>query len=564
MSSMTTMNGNKGNLLDLYHHAVSSSQNELSRSFWGDLPHSYNDIIDKVPLMQQKIGLSNFEDRIERLTKIILTYQKKLGLLSSEVKEHSNNFVNGLVSVGHQPLLFGGPVFLPSKITQTEWLSKQTNLGCFLSIGDHDFIQNELITSRFPQINSVSGLFFKPNQYDKYKFVPVHKLPVPNEKWLKEAKNKVNDNLRLLMKQSKIRNDLRLLLFDRADQWFQIIYESAISSNSFSEWVQKIWGSLLILKNNLNLLFLPTSSIEFRKMSQSAFEYLIKEENRKIYYNSLNEMHTIISENNYAPGIPIRNKNYAPFFYECTSCINRTRFELFIDSPGTITGKCPVCNEEYSYSYDINNPDLSEIGVDITPRSDSRSAVMSILFPIMVHIGGGGETIYHSSVIPSMKKIGLNTPTFVRSNRYWYQTPWSDIKSVKYEPKLISKELYAIFDQFNKSTDNETTNKALKSMKMHISSIKTEMLSTLTSLELNLKSSPSNKKLQSQIRELEIYLSLQFGRYEKDKFTQEISWNWFDLGILTGLNNVSDTIKRQLRLDSFPGSTWMINPGKFT
>ena len=67
-----------------------------------------------------------------------------------------------------------------------------------------------------------------------------------------------------------------------------------------------------------------------------------------------------------------------------------------------------------------------------------------------------------------------------------------------------------------------------------------------------------------QIRKSEMMLSHNFGRFTKGKNTQEVSWNWMDLGILVGIHKMTDIYQRQNKGNSYLGYTWYINPGKFT
>ena len=57
-------------------------------------------------------------------------------------------------------------------------------------------------------------------------------------------------------------------------------------------------------------------------------------------------------------------------------------------------------------------------------------------------------------------------------------------------------------------------------------------------------------------------LAHNFGRFAKNKNIQEVSWNWMDLGVLTGVHKVTETFQRQNKGKSFPGYTWYINLGK--
>ncbi len=76
----------------------------------------------------------------------------------------------------------------------------------------------------------------------------------------------------------------------------------------------------------------------------------------------------------------------------------------------TLDGKCPVCEEKYSFSVKASEPDVSEIIDWITPRVDSRQVIVDSVIPIVAHIGGPGETSYYAEVIPAVKGAGASFP----------------------------------------------------------------------------------------------------------------------------------------------------------
>lgn len=551
-------------LLDWYRLAATGNPNATTERLWGYIPSSLHELEKIAQSRKQDINYNYFQDNIETFRKIVIRHHQKLGTYNHTVDESLERIENGLIDVGHQPLLMGGSSFLMNKVSLAEWIGNLTNLSTLFYIGDHDFIQNELTVTRFPQANSASGLTVTPSSWEAPEGTPIHQVPLPSLDWLIDSKNKIQDNLRLLMKFSKISSSNRQLLNERFLSWWDLIYESFISAENFSMWTQNIWSKLFHIKNLLNLFIVPSSNLEYRNLVLPAFEFLLLEENREKYVHTLNSIYDFLINQKITPGLPHRNPDYVPFFLECLKCNNNTRVELTTPLAGTIQGSCSVCGEEYEYSYNPKKPDLSEIGTNITPRSDSRAVVNNYSLPFFIHVGGGGETQYYSAVIPAMKKLGVNPPVLIRSNRIYYNTPWSEKSAKESNNELMTDRLFNIFKDYNNAQTITDTLTSLESMRILINNNIVQGNKRLKSQKEELKQNKGNKKLRNEIRKLETMLSHNHGQFTPGKTVQEVSWNWLDLAILTGLHNICDIFKRQNRHFSFPGYTWFINPGKFT
>ena len=327
---MITLVSNFNSLLELYRLAATGNPNDLTQQFWGNVPSTYADLKKRVAIHQQSQSLGKFQDNIEELRKIASDHNRSMGTLTLAVKETLDNLDSGLLDVGHQPLIFGGSSFLINKISLADWIGQLTGLGALFYIGDHDSIQNELTVTRFPQPNSSSGLLITPPSWGVPDDTPMHCVPVPSEKWIMESKEKIQENLRLLMKYAEVLPQNRTLLTERFQSWFDIIKDSAFSATDFSSWSQKIWSTLFILRNDLHIFLTPSSNMRYRKLIRPAFEFLLTEKNRDQYIDTLNSIHKQIINHNLTPGLPLREKNYVPFFLECLECKTHTRVELRI------------------------------------------------------------------------------------------------------------------------------------------------------------------------------------------------------------------------------------------
>lgn len=551
-------------LLDIYRGAALGNPTEYSMDFWGDIPSNFQNLRKTIEQRQKQIDFASYDHNVEKFRKIVKKNHRKYGTFTRSVQNSLDLVNHGFLDVGHQPLLLGGSLFLISKVAYSDWLGKILNIGTLFYIGDHDSIQNELTITRFPQANSPTGLTVSHPDWNVPEGTPMHQVPVPSEDWLHDIKAKIQENIRALMKESKVRLDLRQLLLERFLNWYDLVYETALRSNNFSYWTQLIWTQLFNLRNNLSVFLTPSSDLEYREIVLPAFEFLITEKNRELYIETLNTYHTRITSLKLIPGLTHREDSYVPFFLECLKCPTKTRVQLNIISPGVLSGKCRVCTEDYSFSYNEKKPDLSEVKHSLTPRSDSRAIVNNYSFPLLAHVGGPGETSYYSAVIPTMRRLGINPPVLLRSNRFYYSTPWGEKSASDINTPMLTPEVYNVFRDYNQASEPSIVRSALESMRINLENQHKKILAFLTEKQETLKSMPQNRKLRKEILNLELMLSHNYGRFAPRKKAQEVSWNWLDLALFTGINGISNIFQRQLKQEAYPGFTWYITPGKFT
>ncbi|MFW9903073.1 MAG: bacillithiol biosynthesis BshC [Candidatus Thorarchaeota archaeon] len=557
------MKEDSSSLLEVYRTAALGHPSQFSKDLWGEIPTSFRGLKKLTKNRQETLDFTVFSENIEALRSLVTERHRRMGTLTLKVRDALNHLDHGFLDVGHQPLLFGGPLFLINKISIAEWVGNLLNVGAFFFIGDHDSIQNELTIARFPQANSPSGLEITQSSWGVPDGTPMHQVPLPKEEWFLEIKLKIQENLRALMKLAKVKVEYRQLLLERFYSWFDLINDAVMLTEDFSTWTQRIWSQLFNIRNNLGLFISPISEQHYRQLLLPAFEFLLTENNRSRYVETLNSVYDLLVSKNIQPGLPYRDKDYVPFFLECLTCKTKTRVELRVKIPGILKGKCQICSEEFNFSYNTKNPDLSEIGRDITPRSDSRAVVNNVTFPLLVHIGGSGETQYYSAVLPAMKRLKISPPILIRSNRIYYNTPWGE-KTAYAENSILDNEVYSIFNEFNKNIDENSIRDTLEKMRTLLQSKYKWKIDQLDKYQVKLKNDPQNNQLRKSIRQAELMLSHNFGRFAPGKDAQEVSWNWMDLSVLTGIHGICDIFQRQLKEEAFPGYTWYITAGKFS
>ena len=562
------------NLLDLYQEHIyqQTNQSNLSIELWNQIPRKLGDLSS---LINEKIKFRtniNSETLFE-LKGIIKSNLIEFGTFTSQVKEKLSNWneFDPTFEIGHQPLFFGGGSFVFNKISfaigLSDFLERENNLKSypFLFIGDHDQVQNELTITRFPQFQSFTGLELKFEYDSKYESTPMAYLPLYSEGKLLENFEKIRSNYRELFRFGKIKSEFRPLLEERLESTFDLIYESFLKSKTFSEWITSFWARLFILKNHSPIFIIKASDERLRYLLLPYLEEMLKEENRTLFIQTLNDYHQKITEAGYRPGLPIRESNEVPFFYECPYCIYKSRIKLE-SKDSTLYGKCPTCEKEIVIEYDINKPDLSEHYRYLSPRVESRSIIVNRLLKTILRVTGGGETTYHAQIIPFMKKMNYITPIVMKNPRVYYNTPWSE---------KIASEIQ--FDDLKPLQNTETFKLMSKTAKAeNFDDLRLAIQETKDLLLKNIKSFQSkeedykqilngskNKLIQKHLDTVQLYLSHNFGTFQPEKTIQEVSWNWIDLCILTGLKDIYGFYSRRLKSGLPIAPTFWLSVGRY-
>ncbi|MFX1251520.1 MAG: bacillithiol biosynthesis BshC [Promethearchaeota archaeon] len=507
------------------------------------------------------------QSSLEALHKILLKNHRKVGFLTPEVKDCLEDLVSGkgIVEVGHQTIFLGGPLFLPNKVFFTSKLAEWSNLLPLFYVADYDGIQNELTITRFPRITSSQGLALKLHLQDfENVSAPIRLVPRPELSWILDMIDKIREDYHELFKASKIKSHFRPLLTNSLENILDIFWLSARKAQTFGEWSHQLWADLFI-RNRLPILILPASDPDFRKLSIEGIEYLLQ--HRETYIEVENMIYNQLYNLGYSPRVPYRQENYVPFFLECPDCKSKSRTEMLAREEGSeliIEGQCPDCKTNYSFSVSKTHPDLSDLALFLSPRIDSRSCFLSALFPIQSHVGGPGETEYYSQVIPAMRNIGLTAPVFIKYTRLFYNSPWSEKfgKELPLDCVLQKEELFPLIGQYSKAQSQEEILNITEKMGNRIYCCLGNLLERRKALQEKIKNQRSRKDAQL-LQNLELYLSMTYGFFAEEKTTQESSWSWADLCVLTGVYDIGGFIQRQMKPDLPPGQTIYVSPGKF-
>jgi len=551
-------------LYQKYLENVPNSENAIR--LWGIIPANMAESQGYFEQIRSKY--STISPDLEGLKKAMKHQMMGLGILTSKVAKCIDNLENGAVETGQQPNCLGGPSFILNKITYIWTLS---GLGGgyvpLFYIGDYDSVQPELLNTRVPS-PSAKGMLITYPSTTEYEGAPIRRLPNPDEEWFRKTLEKIESNYRGLLK--GVESTKQETVLQNLSHVFTILKNAYYSTENVADLSTKIIGSIINLEADLGIPMLSATDPEIRGFFKHGYETLLSEPNRSSFIHASNEAVDLIESLGYRAQIGRRPSDYTPFFLECQtpSCHgNRVEMKYKSNSASTasIEGKCPKCEQVYSYSFEASKPDISEIAGMITPRVDSRQVIVDSVVPVVAHVGGPGETSYYAEVIPGVKPLGIPFPTYTRYTRIFYNTPWNGVAAKELEkkgyPTLMRTELFKALAAW---VDAKKENNVEKTAKTHseIRGTIDDTFQTLTKAKTDLESGvdeikrhlgdPSTrvaflqemKAKQSQAQMLDNYLSYAFGHYVPEKNGQEVSWAWIDIALSAGVSDIIGVYKR--------------------
>jgi uncharacterized protein YllA (UPF0747 family) len=539
---------------------------EYAPRLWGRIPQNMAECYGYFDEIRAKYGTPPPE--LEGLKKAIKSQMRGLGILTSKASKRIDSLDKGVVETGQQPNCLGGPSFIFNKIT---YISTLASLGGgyvpLYYVGDYDSVQAELLNIRVPSPSARGMLITYPSPPD-YEGAPIRRLPNPDEEWLRKTLEKIEGNYRGLLKGVEPANQEKVL--QNLSQVFTIIKGSYYSTENVADFSTKILGSVLNLESDMGIPMLSATDPAIRGFFRHGYEVLLSEPNRSRFVRSSNDAVDLIEGLSYRAQIGKRSMDYVPFFLECqTPSCHGNRVELKYSagsgSTASVEGKCPRCEQTYSYSFSAEKPDIEEIGNIITPRVDSRQVVVDSIIPVLAHVGGPGETSYYAEVIPGVSQLGIPFPTYTRYTRVFYNTPWNEVAGKNLETKgyttLSQRELFdalASWVEAKKTNNIEGISQAHAGIRKTIdetytalSKAKEDTESEVDAIKHRLGDPATRAALmqemkakQMQAQELDAYLSYAFGHFAPEKYGQEVSWAWIDLALASGLVENVDIYKR--------------------
>lgn len=546
----------KPSVYKIYENFIwKGEQADLAEKFYNTPPLTLDAIADRVPdlLKSYKETLWHIPEKMDTLKKALIEINKKLGSLTPKVRESIEAIDRGAVESAHQTVVLGGPAYVLNKaVTAAKVVAlaseKSVTLTPFFCVADYDIVQSELTNIRTPLMGHAGNLISVPVP-EGFENSPVSVLPLPGKDWLIQVEEGIRSSYRPMFK--NLEHHPRLLYEERLEQGLSIVRQTFFNSKTLGEWSQRIMGHLFNVIGDLGIPLVPASNREIRELLVEGLEFLLARENRDRFLKTFDEITDLIEALGDNPGIGRRMPDYVPFFYECPKpeC-NSSRVELHYENLGSttvLTGKCPSCSESIEIETSSDTPYLGEIANQISPRVDSRQALIDTLIPTVAHIGGPGEAAYYAQVIPSVKALEIPFPMFIKYPRVYFNTPWneqlgSSLESEGFEV-LHRKDLFSVLGKIAKSRRKDQ----FEEMNSQLFELNKIILDTHASLNVNIDetsrkievtSGKAVEKLQLQKFDLERYLSWTFGQYTENKLGQESSWAWIEWAINSGFSDL--------------------------
>ena len=565
---------------NIYHDSIYVGDSGLGTQLWGMIPRTLGEAAQQLPKIRETYPES---PNLEALKKAMKKHMRRMGLLTGAARKAVDSIHLGVVEAGQQPMLMGGPGLIFNKIAYAVSLAAEAGIAPLYYVADYDGVQAELTNMRLPSPSS-KGLLLNYPLEPSMENLAIYEVSTPREDWFTKTLEKIDSNYRGILK------DLDVVKRERAQQnlehAYSVIKTAYYSTENVSDFSTRIVGSLLNLEAGLGVPIYWFSMPETRSLFSEGYELLLKEPNRSKFIEATNAAAETVESAGYRSQIGLRGDDYVPFFLECMNkeC-GRIRVELKYSraegsSTAVLSGKCPVCEEEYAFSVDDVSPDVSDIVDWITPRVDSRQVIVDSVVPVLAHIGGPGETSYYAEVIPAAKALGLPFPLFMRYSRAFYNTPWNEsmASGLKKQglPVITNDMLFNGLSQWIEARNNgepeklwdahlsiETSiNETFKVLVDKLQDIEAEVASIKEKLREPGDRRPlieEMKRLQGEAQVIDNYLSWAFGRFSPEKFGQEVNWLWLDLAAASGVSDLMGSYLRQYNEDTPNSAMYFVN-----
>lgn len=566
----------------IYLDAVNGgNMKSLAESLWGTIPQTMGEAAAQLPRIREQYEVDM--DNLEALKKQMKSQLRQLGVLTNRTASRIDSMHNGVIETGQQPMVLGGPSLILNKIAYTASLAGMTEgMVPLFYVADYDGLQPELVNMWLPS-PSPRGLLVSYPTEPGMENMAIHDVPSPSEEWLRETLKRIEENYRGLAKGTP--QQAQLFQSELAHV-FSILKQSYYSTGNLSTLSTKILGTLLNLESDLGAPIYWFNMKGTRHLFQSGYELLLAEPNRSVFIQASNEAAEKVEAYGYRPQIGLREKGYVPFFLECMKpgC-HRMRVELsYVRGSGASTaslkGKCGKCGEVYDFSVDVTNPDISDFVDWVTPRVDSRQVVVDSVIPVVAHVGGPGETSYYAEVIPAVKRLKIPFPIYLRYTRVFYNTKWNEAFSAEMKQEgypVITSEW--LFDALSSWVDGRNSGDPAKLRQAHIDmqeAIESPYNTLLEKLEelnqkveeikLRLRHEKDRgpliremRTLQTEAGRIELYLSHVYGRFQPERYGQEVSWLWMDLALAAGVKDVMGAYMRVYNEHTPNSSMFFVN-----
>ena len=551
---------------------------ELAEALWGRIPSTMGEAYEVLVRKRSEYRVS---DDLEGFKKALKGLQRSMGMLTGRVEESIDRLDRGVVESGQQPMCLSGPSLILNKVAYTHSMCGLGEDG-FVPVyynADYDGVQAELLNIRLPS-PSTRGLLLSYQAEPGDEGVPIRLLQNPSEEWLRKTIEKIEGNLRGIMKGVDPRTLERVA--QNLSHSLTILRSAYYSTGNVSDWAARTLGTLINLEADMGVPIISPSDAGLRPFFQGGYEYLLSEPVRSRFVEASNRAARLVEGAGFRAQIGARAGDYVPFFLECmTPGCRRSRVELkYLDS--SVKGRCPKCGEEYAFSFNPGSPDLTDIIDWVSPRVDSRQFIVDSVMPVVAHVGGPGETSYYAEVAPAARELNVAFPLFLRYTRVFYNTPWNEAaaKEVKARgyPTILDDALFSALSRWvearnagNGGALAEAHRVIRTSIDASFSSLVSEaerLQAVIDGIKGRLGSAEDRGPLIKEMRDaqarlgaLELYLSWAYGRFSPERLGQEVSWHWLDLAAVAGVGDLVGVFSRVYNRWTPNSSVYFANTG---
>ncbi|MGY5854662.1 MAG: bacillithiol biosynthesis BshC [Candidatus Thorarchaeota archaeon] len=550
---------------------------ELADKLYGNPPKTFGAFVERIPKLVKKYQNTEWfdEEHFKEFRYGVRLANQSISALSKKVDFNIDRLENGGIEAAHQSVALGGPCYILNKAATATALAAIANnsghdVAPFFFIADYDIVQPELTNIRTPLMGQDGNLISIPVP-EGYDYSPVSSIPVPKDyEWYEEVEESIRAGYRPLFK--VLEGAARTLFDDRLEQVLSIIRWAYLKSDTLDDWAIHILGRVMNIESDLGIPLIPSSAPFIRSMLVRGMEFLLAKENRSLFLKVHAESTTLIKDGGYEPGIGDRSSEYVPFYYECPeeTCY-RSRTELRYEEKGNtiiLSGKCPSCNQTIEIETSTTEPDLESVQNNLSPRVDTRQIIIDMLFPVLAHVGGPGETAYYAQVIPTAQALSIPFPVFVKYPRVYFNTPWSESLAQELKekeiPVLHQSEMFKLTgkaNRFRKKKRYDEMHAALLDFDTLLIGTHEDINQTLNEMIDRMKTPEGRKdnELAATRLEVERYLSWTFGQFTEGKLGQESTWSWIEWVLNSGLHDVFGPYLRAYVSELKNGGTMFIN-----
>ncbi|MHA1372082.1 MAG: hypothetical protein ACTSRA_20475, partial [Promethearchaeota archaeon] len=402
--------------LELYiQHAIYGKSSWISEMMKNTIPSSMRHAITLAKIIKEEGAGVLSADLKERMGKIIENTTKNLGFLTEKAKQHLDRYYQGglAIEVAHQPKFLGGERFIFNKLACGASLSAlDDNSYPFFYLADYDKVHPELIKTHFSLSNSATGfsLSIKPEILKEYNNTCIRTIPLPSNDDLEDLIETIYSNYQFSINSCIKDYWHRKLLEERLESALRFLKICHHQAKDFNGWFLNMIGLFVNIISDQGYLFLISSDKDYRKLLIPFYEQILK--NRKKYVKSYMNIHELFIKNNYRPPLRDIEDDFVPFFLECQNqpC-HKNRIQLHArenDNRLILVGACDRCRQHVEIELHENRPDLSDIGINLSPRVETRQYLVQKSIAPFIHVAGTGETRYYTMSIPLMSLFDEN------------------------------------------------------------------------------------------------------------------------------------------------------------